>query len=128
RALDLLDPVDVVEAHVLDDDGKCGDHPSETNSGALGKSERPLVRRRRGERLLERPADRRLAHVERLDLADLDLSSGLGLAYAELGEIAGATYARCGRREERLRPEEVAERGLGLGVDTARRARVRAGR
>src|SRR4029077_14561540 len=64
RALHLLHAVDVVEGHVLDDDRKCCDHPLEATSGALGETERPLVRRRRGEGLLERNAYGRLPHVE----------------------------------------------------------------
>src|SRR5438477_3083216 len=42
---------------------------------SLGQAERALVRRRRAERLVEGHADRRLSHVERLDLADLHLRS-----------------------------------------------------
>src|SRR5438552_134582 len=95
-------------------------------SGALGEAESALVRGRRREGLLERPADRRLPHVERLDLADLHLRPRLELAPAELGEIAGAAYTRCGRREERLRPEQVAEGRLRLGVDLADKQGVRA--
>src|SRR6267378_7401744 len=95
-------------------------------SGALGETERALVRRWRREWLLERSADRGLSHVQGLDLADLHLRACFELAPAELGKVARPTHPRRGRGEERLRAEQVAERRLDFGVDLADEERVRA--
>src|SRR2546428_11807824 len=61
-------------------------------SGALRETERALVRRGRRERLLERSADRRLSHVERLDLAHLHLGARFELPPGEFREGARGTY------------------------------------
>src|SRR6267378_3480601 len=95
-------------------------------SGALGETERALVRRWRREWLLERSADRGLSHVQGLDLADLHLRACFELAPAELGKVARPTHPRRGRGKERLRAEQVAERRLDFGVDLADEQRVRA--
>src|SRR3989441_470997 len=100
--------------------------PLETTSRALGETERALVRGRRGEGLLEGAADRGLPHVEGLDLADLHLRACLELAPAKLREVTRPAHPRRWRREQRLRPEQVAERSLGLGVDLTHEERVRA--
>src|SRR5688572_8902865 len=84
---------------------------------SLGQAESEIVGRRRGERLVEGRADGRLLHVDRLDLTQLPLRRGLEGPPAELREVSGAAHPGGGRREERLRTEEVAERLLGLGND-----------
>src|SRR4029077_13329426 len=90
-----------------------------------GETERALVGRRRGERLLERNAYRRLPHVQRLGLRDLSLRARLARAPAELREVARTPNARCRRGEERFRAKQITERRLGLGVDLADEERVR---
>src|SRR5882762_1751967 len=95
-------------------------------SGALRQTQRVLVARRRGEGLLEGPADGGLPHVEGLDLADLYLCACFELAPAELREVARPADPRRGRREQRLRPEQVTKGRLGLGVDLTHEERVRA--
>src|SRR5258705_1331717 len=92
---------------------------------SLGKAERDIVGRRRPEWLDERCADRRLLHVDRLDLAELRLRCRLECQPAELGEVAGAAHPGSGRGEERLRAKEIAQRLLGLGADLAHEERVR---
>src|SRR5439155_22646719 len=79
-----------------------------------------------GEGLLERATDRRLPHVQRLDLADLHLRARLELAPAELGEVARAADGRGGSRDQRLWAAQVAEGRLDLGVDLPHEERVRA--
>ena len=59
-------------------------------------------------------------------LAELRLRCGLERPPPQLREIAGATHPRRGRREERLRAEEVAQQLLRLLIDLADEERVRA--
>src|SRR5258706_12031581 len=70
--------------------------------------------------------DRRLLHVDRLDLAEVRLWRGLERAPTELCQIAGAAHPRRRRREDRLRSEEVAQELLGLRIDLTNKERVRA--
>jgi len=93
---------------------------------SLGQAEGEIVGRRGGERLVERCSDRRLLHVDGLDLAELPLRARGQGQPAELRQVSGTAHPRSGRSEERLRSEEVAERVFGLGADLADEERVRA--
>src|SRR5881296_2203274 len=86
---------------------------------SLGQTEGEIVGRRWGERLVERGADGRLLHVDRLDLGELRLRARLEGPPAELSEVTGAPHPRRRRGEERLRTEDVAQRLLGLCADLA---------
>src|SRR5260221_9063182 len=85
-----------------------------------------IIRRRRSERLGEAAAHRGLPDVDRLQGAEGLLLPLDDLVPAELGEVSGPAHARRGRREQRERPEEIAEGRLGLRVDLADEERVRA--
>src|SRR5258708_12153606 len=85
-----------------------------------------VIGRRRRERLREAAAHRRLAHVDRLQRAEGRLGPLGELVPPELREVARAAHPRRGRREERERTEEVAQRRLGLLLHLPAAARARA--
>src|SRR2546428_10551833 len=82
---------------------------------SLGQAQSEIVGRRRGERLVERGADGRLLHVDRLDLTELRLRARLEGPPAELREVPGAAHPRRRRGKERLPTGGGGPRFLGLG-------------
>src|SRR5690349_18771466 len=88
-------------------------------SRPLREPERGVVGRRRRERLREAPAHRGLADVDRLERSEGRLLALRELVPTQLGEVARATHPRRGRREQRERAEEIAQRRLPFLVDLA---------